>query len=73
MDSTVGGSQFQVLRELLGDYPSSDCNFVGGDLVIPESAFDGAVGARSQNSPCVTKKILYCLFLKEGERKGEGA
>ena len=47
MYSAVGGNQFQVPRELLEDCPSSDCNSVGGDLVIPESTFNIVVGAQS--------------------------
>ena len=47
MDSAAGGNQFEALRELLGDYPSSDCNSVGGDSVIPKPAFDVVAGARS--------------------------
>jgi len=39
VDSTADANQFQVLRELLGDYPSSNDNSVGGHIVIPESVF----------------------------------
>ena len=70
MDSAAGGNQFQVLRELLGDYPSSDCNSVGRDSVIPESAFDGVVGAHSQISPCVIKKD--CIVYSRRKRKERG-
>jgi len=70
LDSTTGANQFQVLRELLGDYRSSDCNSVGGDLVIPESAFEGVVGDRTQRSPCVTKKD--CIIYSRRREKGKG-
>jgi len=70
MDSAVGGNQFQELRELLGDYPSFNCNSVGGDSVIPESAFDGVVGAHSQISPCVIKKD--CIVYSRRKRKERG-
>jgi len=61
VDSFAGANQFQVLRELLGDYPSSDNNSVGGDTVIPESVFEGVVGDEALRYPCVTKNdcIVY--------------
>jgi len=69
LDLAAGGNQFQVLRELLGDYPSSNCNFVGGYSVIPES--DVVAGARSQRSPRVTNKdcIVYSWRTEKGKRK----
>ena len=70
MDSAAGGNQFQVLRELLGDNPSSDCNSDGEDSVIPELAFDVVVGARSQRSPCVLKK--NCIVYSRRKEKGKG-
>ena len=44
-------NQFQVLREMLGDYSTSDGKSIRGDPVVPESALEGEVGDHAQRFP----------------------
>ena len=71
VNSTAGTNQFQVLRELLGDYSSSDNNSVGGDTVILESVFEGVVGDKAKRYPCVTNNdcIVYSRRRERGKVK----
>ena len=67
LDLAAGGNQFQVLRELMGDYPSSDCNFVSGDSVIPDLAFD--VGWELTLSFLLVLQKEIVLFIPELRKK----
>jgi len=71
LDSNDCANQFQVLRVLLGDYPCSDGNSVGGDTVVPDSTFEGEVGDHAQRSPCPSKKdcIVYSWRREVGKGK----
>jgi len=70
VDAFAGDNQFQVLRDLLGDYPSSDNNSVGGDTVIPESVFEGVEGDEALRYHCVTKND--CIVYSRRRERGKG-
>ena len=65
-----GWTQLQALRELSGDYPSSNDNSAAGNTVIPESVFEGVVGDEAQRYPCVTKNDY--IVIPEGGREERG-
>ena len=60
----------KVLRELLGDYPSSDGNSVRGDSVVPDSTFEGEVGDQAPRSACQSKKD--CIVYSRRRELGKG-
>jgi len=70
VEVTDCANQFQVLRELLGDYPSSDGISIGGDSVVPESALEGEAGDHAQRDPSSTK--LDCIVYSRRGEKGKG-
>jgi len=70
VEANVCANQFQVLRELLGDYPSSDGKSIRGDSVVPESALEGEVGDHVQRFPSSTK--FDCIVYSRRGEKGKG-
>ena len=68
IDSPVDVNKFQVLRDLLGDYPSSEIDSVGEASVIPESSFDGVVAVHSPFAPIANgnELVVYSRRKEKG-------
>jgi len=64
-------NQFQVSRELLGDYLSSHSHSVGEASVIPESTFDDVVAVYSPLASFATGNdwIVYSRRKQKGKGK----
>ena len=64
-------NQFQLLRELLGDYPFVDADSVGEASVIPDSTFDDVVAVYSPLAPFATRNdwIIYSRRKEKGKGK----
>jgi len=70
LDSHAGVNKFQVLRELVGDYPSSDADYVTEALIIPEPSFEEVVVAHSPIAPFANRND--CVVYSRRKEIGKG-